>query len=537
MNTIKVNKNDTAAFTAYVNSIKWTLSPEQKTTSGATKLYEDWKAKQTPVKTTTQSKTAAQIAAEKAAKEKAEKDALTETVRAKAEANKIAKENEIKDKTDIANTAQNKFVEEWALWKWSWNTAYQDSMNTTIKNIKDLWAVDLEQKNTEVQQTAQRKADILKWINEPAIEAYNKSTQEFLKLIDWAIEQNKSSVESKRKIADSLREAAWVEALIASNNALPWLSNNQKQALARDVSQWYQQAIAQAEWDYETARTIWWDKIKSLWIEWKNAMDIFTNTSKILWAEIAEPLLTALATQSTNAQEFIKKTNDFLLWTQTKQYADSEWKLIATQWQTERSLNYAKQDAAGKRAQINQALMQDWINLTIEPRTMDKLINYYWNNWDSIYRQLWYIASLDTTKRAAIINAVWKEWVSLEKVLTELNKTWVVSSENNIDQSKQWQQTAISEVNTWIKPTSTTDVNKLNYWSNKEKLDAANKKVQDATINQYNVFINWLSTKNKESIDRVKAYTWTKKEEAINKIKNSNYTQLQKDALIYYINK
>lgn len=534
MNTIKVNKGDTAAFTAYVNSVKSNLSPEQKTVSWATKLYEEWKAKQTPAKPTTK---VTNVTQNKAAIDKANKDALTATVRAKAEANKIARENELKNKATTANTAQDQFLNEWALWKWPWSTSYQDSMNTTIKNIKDLWWVNVEQLNTEVQETAQRKKDIIEWINQPAIDAYWKSTKEFTDIIDKAMWANEASIENKRRIADWLRTSAWVEALMASNNALPWLSNNQKQALAKDVAQWYQQAISQAEWDYEMARTMWWDKIKSLWIDAKNAVDIFTNMSKTLWAEITEPLLTALATQSANKTEFIKKVNDLLTWTQTQQYADSEKKQLANQANVERALNYSKADAAWKRQQINKELSQDWINLTIDNATMDKLVNHYWNNWDSIYTQLWYIASLDTTKRAMLVNAIWKEWVSIPDLLSQLEKTWKVTSTSNIQSTKDWQKTSISEVNTWLNPTWTTDINKVDYWPNKEKLDAANKKVQDTTNKQYETFINWLSAKNKATLDKVKASTWQARQQAIDNLKNSNRPQLQKDALLYYINK
>jgi len=81
-------------------------------------------------------------------------------------------------------------------------------MDLTAKNLEELKAKQAEELNINEEVYSQKATDKLKEIFTPALDAYKNSTEQFTKVLDEAMTQNKISLAEQKKIANNLREAA-----------------------------------------------------------------------------------------------------------------------------------------------------------------------------------------------------------------------------------------------------------------------------------------------------------------------------------------
>ncbi len=557
--------NDTK-FKAYMNSIKWQLTKDILTESNAKKMYEEWKNKgsvnvwsykpQVINKQTNTLPTSAvwkatepewttkvvwwityKVVSWKYVPQKVTTSKVTNNVLKseqalnKAETDKKNKieswVTDIKEKQDTAN----KWTD--VTYKSDWFTT---AMEESSKTFEDLNKATAEQKNLQEQEYARLAEEKIKWILDPLIKKYDENTAQFTKILDQAMEQNKISIANQRKIADSFKEAAWVEALIAWSKVWPWMSESQIQTLWKDITMWFQKWIAEAEWNYEQARINGWNTLKTLWMDWKMAQDALLTVTERLWLAAAEPYLLALANSKTNLNDVLDKVNELKTGTQKEAYLDAQKKWLTDEAYKQYEVQWNNANDAQKKTILLNAIPA---SMSIDADVVNKIIQSD-KNWTSVYQKIWSLANLSEQARVFALQAIAWGKMSVDEAMKLATDTWKFKW-TDVDKLSTWNVTT-QDMNLWrvetpVTPTSQTDLSKMTNTVNTVKEDKAIQTAKTNVNASYEKYIAWLKPDDKTMLDKIKTLSAAKKTEAINRINNSNKSKEAKDALIYYINK
>ena len=522
--TIPSKQNDVDKFKLYLNSIKNDLDPNKKNqlqdANTAKLAYNEWKDTWS-------------ISKDYFKRNKWINDiSKAEQVLNKAEDDKKNKIESWVTDLDELNSWANKW------WDVTYNneSAYQKWMTDATKQYENLLKTQAEQLNINNTALQKNKEEALNKIFDPLKEEYSKNTEQFTKVLDQAMEQNKISIANQRKIADSFKEAAWVEALIAWSKVWPWMSESQIMSLWKDISQWYQKAIAGAEWNYELARINWWNTLKTLWMDGKAAKDALLMVSERLWLAAAEPYLMALASNNDNLNDITKKLTELKTGTAVKQYWDAEQKKITSDAYIQREAEWNSADENKKRMIINTSTPA-WV--TISSDIQDKIIK--WDiNWSNLFTQMDWIAKQAEAKVSNVqqqiatgkkTSEVWNKEIADIYNLSQAQMNVLAKWNSNLWNIDIW------EVKNPVNITSQNKLDKLTWEVNTTKEDKVIQTAQTNVNNSYDKYIAWLNTNNKTILDKIKTLPPDKKTEAINKINSWPYKPEQKKALIYYINK
>lgn len=428
--------------------------------------------------------------------------------------------------TPVENEAQAKREEiakvDTSVWdpgkkeEWTFNA----TMDLATKNLEELKKKQAEELNINEEVYSDKATAKLKEIFTPALDAYKQSTEQFTKVLDEAMTQNKISLAEQKKIANNLREAAWVESMIAWSKVWAWMSQSQLQALSKDIAMWYQWAIAAADGNYEQARVNGWNNLKQMWMDWKMAQDLLTKVSADIWLQVAEPFLLALANQKTNINWVIDAVANLKTGTQTKLYEDTETKLVSKVWQASRAAEWEQWTPQERQAQLLTSL-PEW--LTIDPKIVKALVDDKNLDWNSVYANAWYLAKLDEQNRIFLLQQI------ANGKMTAKNAIEAVKLQSTIDQNKaknivdlQWQTEQDLNRMEEVKMTQLEELNKPK---------VTTPPATPTPAKEYK-----LSTNDKATLDKVKALSPTKKTEAIKRINESKYTAEQKAAMLKYIN-
>lgn len=454
-------------------------------------------------------------------KYKAEEDRKAKELAKAEEARKLAEYN-LKNKqnwpTDVQD-AQTKVQSSWNVDIWNW--WFSNAMDTSKHTFNELNEKTAEQKNINEMESARKEQETLKGILDPIMDWYKNNTTEFTKLLDEAMEQNKISIANQRKIADSMRETAWVASLIAWSKVWPWMSESQINSIAKDISVWYQDAINKAEWNYELARVNWWNNLKALWMDSKSAKDALMLVSEKLWLQVAEPYLLALASNKKNINEVYDKLNELQTWTQKKMYEDAESKQLTKIANEQRAIEWEKWTDQERQAQLINAFPKDAngnqiINLTKEQ--IDWLVKNRNLDWNSVYSNLqWYngLAETDRNNVYAMLSA-WKMWWDqAKKIVRESSKVNTTGMSN-----KKWDTTTTTwTLNKDVDMSTVSEISDLNNTPNvkteQQALDKANKDIE------YTKKINSLSKIQLDKLKKIAALSEDKRNKVIEEIKAS----------------
>lgn len=528
--TIPSKQNDLDKFGFYINSIKNDLDPNKKNqlleANEAKKAYEEWKdtwsispvyfKKKTPSNPTwvvTNDISQAQQKLNKAEEDKKNKIESWVT--------------DIKEKQDAANKWTDvKYKSDW----------FTTAMDKSSKTFEDINKATAEQKNLQEKEYARLAEEKLKSIFDPLMDKYNKNTAQFTKILDQAMEQNKISIANQRKIADSFKEAAWVEALIAWSKVWPWMSESQIQALWKDITMWFQKWIAEAEWNYEQARINGWNNLKALWMDWKTAQDALLTVTERLWLAAAEPYLMSLANSKTNLNDVLDKVNELKTGAQKEAYLDAQKKWLTDEAYKQYEVQWNSANDAQKKTILLNAIPA---SMSIDADVVDKIIKSD-KNWTSVYQKIWSLANLSEQARVFALQAIAWGKMSVDEAMKLATNTWKFKW-TDVDKLSNWNVTT-QDMNLWrvetpVTPTSQTDLSKMTNAVDTTKEDKAIQTAKTNVNASYDKYIAWLSTENKAMLDKVKAFPPDKKAEAINKINSSSSKPEAKAALIYYITK
>ena len=555
--TIPSKQNDVDKFKLYLNSIKNDLDPNKKNqlqdANTAKLAYNEWKDTWSFSKeyfknnNTIQRKNNSEDI-------KLANDKLAADLKKKAEADRI-KAEEDKNKADALSKAEtitwNKWTQDIASWPWTTeNTVAWTSssiMDTNIKNVEDMWQKANEVKEANLKENAVEQKKIYDDIYNKAMWKYEWDMSEFLWVLDKVKEQNLVSIANQRKIADDMRESAWVASLIAWSKMWPWMSESQLQSLSKDISVWYQDAIAKAEWNYEIARINWWNTIKQLWVDAKTAKDILTQLWTTFWLAAAEPMLTALSTIVWSKNELIDKVNWMKTWTQTKLYEDAETKYIYDEAFKDRQNKWAKaKTPQDKMNIINQSIPKDeqWNPLFyFSQKEMDDLISSN-KDWWSIFNSMWYQSKLKENQIMQIYKSLelWKIWLDeADKRLKAIWEAWVYNKAVN----QKWENKTNIASTAEVTPDTMTEIwnqlqanNSVSTYNEQNKYTPINTKLQtDAVSANKNLdYATYISKLKPEQLVAMKKIAESKNRDEYIKELRSKWTPWT-EFMIQYIEK
>lgn len=413
---------------------------------------------------------------------------------------------------------------------------FTTAMEESSKTFEDLNKATAEQKNLQEKEYAKLAEEKLKSILDPLMDKYNENTAQFTQILDQAMEQNKISIANQRKIADSFKEAAWVEALIAWSKIWPWMSESQIQALWKDITMWFQKWIAEAEWNYEQARINGWNNLKALWMDWKMAQDALLTVTERLWLAAAEPYLLALANSKTNLTDVLDKVNELKTGTQKEAYLDAQKKWLTDEAYKQYEVQWNNANDAQKKTILLNAIPA---SMSIDADVVNKIIQSD-KNWTSVYQKIWSLANLSEQARVFALQAIAWGKMSVDEAMKLATDTWKFKW-TDVDKLSTWNLTTqdmdLWRVETPVTPTSQTDLSKMTNTVNTTKEDKAIQTAKTNVNASYEKYIAWLKPNDKAMLDKVKTLSPAKKTEAINRINNSDKSKEAKAALIYYINK
>lgn len=587
MATFTIPKADSDKFSAYVKSISSQFNDKQKAELAkwwdtAKKLYDQWKAKENTIKVLSpeELKVKNNVTTSSWPKEwhittvqnkqyiyqwgkyvpynniswfsQEQQNIINQN---KEQQKMIDAQNKLKEEQDKLNKQTitwDTWVQDIATWPWtSDRTAtwwFADAMSTTASNVEELWQKANEAIAANLIESAAKRKEELNKIYWPALAKYEWSLQELLSTLDQVKEQNQISLEQQRRIANDMRETAWVQAMIANSKVWPWLSASAQQALARDITQWYAQAISTAEWNYETARINTWERIKNLWLTQKEASDALTQLWVTFWLAEAEPILTALTTITQNKNDLINKVNWLQSWTQEALYTDAEWKYLSQEAYRQRQNEWDNAKTEQDKINIiNSSIPKDANGnpLFFLSPTELKALTTWKKDWWSVYNIMNYTNWLNEQQRLNIYAALGNWSLKVEeanKMVQDLGKANISSnvsntawsSQGNIAQQTNTTPTTVSE--TWDILSSGNSV--ATYNQQNPTTPIVNEQTQNVANAQNNVdyltFINWLSEKSKNKLDEIRWLSQATKNKYIQQLE-ATWTANAK-YMIQYIN-